>query len=161
MIVLVMGVAGAGKTTLGEALARRLGWPFLDADDFHPPQNVAKMAAGIPLSDEDRRPWLDLLNRELKEEPGRSLVLACSALKESYRRRLLDGLQDFKVVYLHGSRELIAARLAERRHRYMPASLLDSQLAALEPPAHAIAVDVAGEPAACVEAIAARLELTM
>lgn len=156
-----MGVAGAGKTTLGEALARRLGWRFVDADDYHPPGNVAKMAAGIPLGDEDRWPWLDALNGKLKEASSEPLVIACSALRESYRRRLLDGLQDFKVVFLHGSRDLIAARLAARRHRYMPASLLASQLAALEPPRDAIAIDVADDPARCVEAIVARLQLPM
>ena len=157
MIVVVMGVAGAGKSTLGAALARRLGWTFIDADDHHRPGNVAKMAAGIPLEDDDRWPWLDLLNRKLREESANSLVLACSALKEAYRRRLLDGVAASRVVYLHGSFELIASRLAARRHRYMPASLLESQFAALEPPAGAIAIDVAAEPARCVDAIVERL----
>jgi gluconokinase len=151
VIVLVMGVAGAGKTTLGEALARRLGWRFVDADDYHPPGNVAKMAAGIALQDEDRWPWLDRLNALLRHSS--QLVLACSALKESYRRRLLQGVGEHRVVYLHGERGLIAARLEQRRHKYMPASLLDSQIAALEPPAEAIGIDVAGEPARCVDAI--------
>ena len=154
-----MGVAGAGKSTLGAALAARLGWRFIDADDYHPQENVAKMAAGVPLEDEDRWPWLDLLNRRLMEEP--SLVLACSALKESHRRRLLEGVAASRIVYLYGSFELIAARLAQRRHRYMPASLLESQFAALEPPAEAIAVDVAAEPARCVDAILAQLQLPM
>jgi len=154
-----MGVAGAGKSTLGAALAARLGWRFIDADDYHPQENVAKMAAGVPLEDEDRWPWLDLLNRKLKEEA--SLVLACSALKESYRRRLLEGVAASRVVYLHGSFELLAERLAQRRHRYMPASLLESQFAALEPPAVAIAVDVAAAPARCVDAIVAQLQLPM
>ena len=102
MIVLVMGVAGVGKTTIGEALARALGWRFIDADDYHPPENVAKMKAGIPLDDEDRWPWLQRLNGILKDE--QNAVLACSALKESYRRRLAAGLEDFKMVYLHGER---------------------------------------------------------
>jgi len=161
MIVLVMGVAGAGKTTLGAALAQRLGWRFLDADDHHPPENVAKMAAGIALDDADRRPWLDLLNGKLKEESTNSLVLACSALKDTYRRRLLAGVVDSRIVYLHGSFALIAARLAQRRHRYMPASLLESQFVALEPPAGAIAIDVAADPARCVDAIVAELQLPM
>jgi gluconokinase len=155
MIVLVMGVAGVGKTTIGEPLARALGWRFLDADDYHPPENVAKMKAGIPLQDADRWPWLGRLNRELKELEN--AVLACSALKESYRERLAQGIPDFTVVYLHGSDTLIRARLEARQHRYMPAALLDSQLAILEPPADAIAIDVAGTPQDCVAAIVARL----
>jgi len=159
VIVVVMGVAGVGKTTVGAALARRLGFPFVDADDYHPPDNVAKMAAGIPLDDEDRRPWLDLLNEKLKN--GAPMVLACSALKESYRRRLLEGIGDARIVYLHGALDLIAARLAERRHRYMPASLLESQFAALEPPREAIAIDAAADPARCVDAIVSALQLPM
>ena len=155
MIVLVMGVAGVGKTTIGAALARELGWRFIDADDYHPPQNVAKMKAGIPLEDADRWPWLAHLNRVLKEEDN--AVLACSALKQSYRERLSQGIASFAVVYLHGTPGLIRERLKARSHRYMPATLLDSQLAALEPPAHAIAVDVAGEPSVCVAAVLARL----
>ena len=152
MIVVLMGVSGVGKTTLGERLAKRLGWPFIDADDYHPAANVAKMAAGIALEDEDRWPWLEALNRRLREE--RDAVVACSALKQSYRERLLAGTVDARVVFLHGAKALIAARLAERKHRYMPASLLESQFAALEPPRQAIKVDVAGEPEACVETIA-------
>jgi gluconokinase len=157
MIVVVMGVSGAGKTTIGEALARRLGWRFIDADDCHPPENVAKMKAGTPLGDADRWPWLDTLNSMLKKDANS--VVACSALKEAYRQRLTTGLSDFRVVYLHGSRELIRSRMKARPHRYMPASLLDSQFATLEPPARAIAIDVAAEPAACVEAIISRLGL--
>ncbi len=156
MIVLVMGVAGVGKTTIGEALARALGWRFIDADDFHAPENVAKMKAGIPLEDQDRWPWLARLNKEIRQ-PG-DAVLACSALKESYRRRLAQGIRQFTVVYLHGSAELIRARMADRSHRFMPAALLESQLAALEPPARAIAVDVTAEPSACVAGILAQLE---
>jgi len=155
MIVLVMGVSGAGKTTIGERLAQRLGWRFIDADDYHPPANVAKMAAGVPLEDADRWPWLDALNRRLREE--RDAIIACSALKESYRRRLLAGIEGAQVVYLHGDKALIAERVAARKHRYMPASLLESQFATLEPPAAAIAVDVAGEPETAVSAIVAAL----
>jgi gluconokinase len=146
-----MGVSGVGKTTLGEQLAKRLGWPFIDADDYHPSANVAKMAAGIALEDEDRWPWLDRLNERLRREAD--AVVACSALKESYRKRLLSGIADARIVFLHGTRELIGARLAERQHRYMPASLLDSQFATLEPPAQAIAIDVARDPQACIEAM--------
>jgi gluconokinase len=151
MIVVLMGVSGAGKTTIGQRLARRLAWPFIDADDYHPSANVAKMVAGVALTDEDRWPWLDALNRRLREE--RDAIVACSALKQSYRDRLLAGIDDASVVFLHGSRALIAKRLAERKHRYMPASLLDSQFATLEPPGEAINIDVADEPAACVEAV--------
>jgi gluconokinase len=155
MIVLLMGVAGVGKTTIGEALARELGWRFIDADDFHPPQNVAKMKAGTPLNDDDRWPWLARLNKLLKEETN--AVLACSALKAAYRERLAQGVADFTTVYLHGSPELIRARIAARKHRYMPAALLDSQLATLEPPADAISIDVAGSTEESVAAITARL----
>jgi len=155
MIVLVMGVAGVGKTTIGEALARALGWRFLDADDYHPPQNVAKMKAGIALQDEDRWPWLARLNKEIRQ--SENLVLACSALKESYRQRLAQGIRQFTVVYLHGSAELIRARMQHRKH-FMPAALLDSQFAALELPARAIAIDVAGEPSACLADILAQLK---
>jgi carbohydrate kinase (thermoresistant glucokinase family) len=155
MIVLVMGVAGVGKTTIGEALARTLGARFIDADDYHPPENVAKMKAGIPLQDADRWPWLDRLNEELKKH--HNAVLACSALKESYRRRLAQGVENFKVVYLHASAGLIRERMKARRHRYMPAALLDSQLATLEPPSDAIAVDVAAPPQDSVATIVERL----
>ena len=155
MIVVLMGVSGAGKTTIGRRLARRLAWPFIDADDYHPSANVAKMAAGVALTDEDRWPWLDALNRRMREE--RDAIVACSALKHAYRERLLAGIADARVVFLSGSRALIAQRLAERKHRYMPASLLDSQFATLEPPLHAITVDVSGEPDDCVEAIAAAI----
>jgi gluconokinase len=155
VIVLMMGVSGAGKSTLGAALARELGWRFIDADDYHAPENVAKMAAGKPLEDEDRWPWLDLLNSTLRKE--RDAIVACSALKERYRARLTAGLDDCKIVYLHGAFDLIKARLGARRHRFMPAALLESQFAALEPPRRAIAIDVAAEPSACVAAILARL----
>jgi gluconokinase len=151
-----MGVSGAGKTTIGQALARELGWRFLDGDDYHPPANVAKMAAGEPLDDDDRWPWLDRLNSILRGEEN--AVLACSALKERYRRRLAEGIQHIEWVYLRGDFELIHSRLAQRRHRYMPASLLESQFAALQPPRHAITVDVSADVAACVAAVCAELQ---
>ncbi len=155
MIVIVMGVSGCGKSAIGAMLAGRLDLPFLDADEFHPPENVAKMAAGTPLTDADRQPWLELLNGKLRALPD--AVLACSALKESYRRTLAQGVSDCRFVHLTGSPELIRARLAERRHRYMPASLLESQFAALEAPADAIDVDIAQPPEHCVEQAIARL----
>jgi gluconokinase len=155
MIVLVMGVAGVGKTTIGAALAQALGARFIDADDYHPPENVAKMKAGIPLQDADRLPWLQKLNEVLRIED--KAVLACSALKEAYRRRLGEGVPEFKIVYLHGTAELIRERMKTRNHRYMPAALLDSQFAALEPPAGAITVDVAAPLEESVASIVARL----
>ena len=155
MIVVLMGVSGSGKTTIGQPLAGRLGIPFLDADEFHPPGNVAKMAAGMPLTDADRWPWLALLNGKLREE--KNAVLACSALKQSYRDALARGLADCRFVHLRGNIELIRARLANRQHRYMPASLLESQFATLEPPASAMVVDIGQSPEDCVEAIATGL----
>jgi len=155
MIAVVMGVSGAGKTVVGEALARELGWRFIDADDYHPDANVARMAAGQPLEDDDRWPWLDRLNAVMKEE--KQAVVACSALKERYRQRLARGIEQIEWIWLKGDFELIHSRLLKRQHRYMPASLLESQFAALEPPSHAIAVDVNADVPTCVAQIAARL----
>ncbi len=151
MIVVLMGVSGAGKTTIGELLAQRLGWRFIEGDDYHPRENVAKMAAGIPLEDADRWPWLDALNRRIRGE--RNAIVTCSALKESYRERLLAGIADARIVYLHAPKALIAARVAERKHKFMPATLLDSQFATLEPPANAIAIDVSVDAGRSVDAI--------
>jgi gluconokinase len=150
-----MGVSGSGKTTVGKPLAERLGYPFLDADEFHPPANVVKMAAGTPLTDADRWPWLALLNAKLNEQ--KNAVLACSALKQSYRDALAKGLTDCRFVHLRGSIELIRARLRERQHRYMPASLLESQFAALEPPQDAIEIDIGQAPEACLRTIESKL----
>ena len=154
MIVVLMGVCGCGKTTIGEALAAELGWPFLDADQFHPDANVAKMAAGIPLDDADRWPWLDRIAAELRMilAGGGHAVLACSALKEAYRARI-RAAGDVRFVHLAGDFDTIAARLASRQHRYMPASLLSSQFAALEPPRDALVVDVRLDVAEQVAAI--------
>ncbi len=143
-IILVMGVSGSGKTTLGTALAQHLGWAFADADDHHPQSNRDKMARGEPLTDTDREPWLRNL-RALIEQHLQShlpLVLACSALKESYREILTRGSQGIQIVFMHGDRELIAQRLQTRSGHYMPASLLDSQLATLESPTDAILADI-------------------
>ena len=156
MILLVMGVSGSGKNTVGEPLAQRLGWKFMDGDDYHPPENVKKMAAGIALQDGDRWPWLDRLNAILRQE--KDAVVACSALKEAYRRRLLAGLFPYTIVHLRGSFELIRSRVEARKHRYMPASLLQSQFDTLEAPENAIAVDVSRDVEANVNAIVAQIE---
>jgi gluconokinase len=156
VIAVVMGVSGAGKTTIGQALARELGWRFIDADDHHPNANVAKMAAGEPLDDDDRWPWLERLNSLLRNE--KHAVLACSALKERYRQCLARNLEAIRWIYLRGNAGLIGSRLAQRRHRYMPASLLESQFAILEPPADAITVEISNNVPDCVAAIVAQLE---
>lgn len=154
MIVVLMGVSGCGKTTVGQALARELGWNFVDSDDLHPEANVRKMAAGIALTDEDRWPWLDRIVEELRRvhARGEHVVLACSALKASYRERLARA-GDARFVHLAGDFATIEARLALRAHRYMPSSLLASQFATLEPPADAIRIDVVAPVAAQVAAI--------
>jgi len=155
MIVIVMGVTGTGKTTVGRLLEAELDAEFIDADDYHPPANVAKMKAGTPLDDTDRAPWLARLNALLREREhaGRNVVLACSALKAGYRTALVDGLAGARLVHLSGSRALLAERLAARRGHYMNPALLDPQLAALEEPDDAITVDIAPPPAEIVKAI--------
>jgi len=148
MIVVLMGVSGCGKTKVGKALAADLGWPFFDGDDFHPQANVAKMAAGTPLTDADRWPWLDRLATEMGAVLARGdhAVLACSALKQAYRDRIASRAKsagDFRFVYLKGDYDTIFPRVAHRTHRYMPAALLASQFATLEEPKDAIVIDVA------------------
>ena len=158
MIVVLMGVCGCGKTTVGRALTERLGWPFHDADDFHPAVNVAKMAAGEPLNDDDRRPWIERLTSEMAAINGRGgdAVLACSALKQSYRDQLAHA-GDVHFVYLRGDEATIAPRLAARGDHYMPASLLASQFAALEEPRDATVVDIRSSLADQVETICHQL----
>jgi len=154
MILILVGVCGCGKTTIGRALAEDLGWPFHDADDFHPAANVAKMAAGHALDDEDRWPWLDRMVVAMQgaQAEGGHAVLACSALKAVYRERL-QRAGDVRFIYMRGDMETIAARLAARSHRYMPASLLPSQFAALEEPENALVVDILESPAAQVQRV--------
>jgi gluconokinase len=152
MIVILMGVTGAGKTTVGRLLADALSAEFVDADDFHPPANVAKMRAGIPLDDADRAPWLARVNALLRSRAGADIVLACSALKERYRTTLTAGLEA-RVVHLSGSRELLRERLRGRRGHYMNPGLLDSQLETLEAPAGALVVDIAASPETIVAAL--------
>jgi gluconokinase len=156
VIILLMGVQGSGKTTVGQALAARLGWNFADADDFHSTANKAKMSAGIPLTDEDRMPWLAAV-RAAMEKAGRNLVMACSALKEKYREQLV--FPGVRVVYLRGSQELIAARLQARQHHYAKLDLLPSQFEQLEEPRDAVVVDIAHSVDEIVEEIVAALAL--
>jgi carbohydrate kinase (thermoresistant glucokinase family) len=162
MIVVLMGVCGSGKTTVGRALAQELGWNFLDADDFHPEANVSKMATGIALTDDDRWPWLDRLVVEMRavNERGGQAVLGCSALKQAYRDRL-SRAGELRWVYLKGDAATIEPRLASRRGHYMPSSLLASQFAALEEPSRAIVVDIRQSVAAQVAKIAASLRSTV
>lgn len=141
-VILAMGPAGSGKSTLGAALALRLGVPFLDADDHCPAEARAKMVAGIPLQDADRHPWLDTLNCILRNHPAPRLVLACSAHKESYRQRLFAGLPPPCILYLHGSVELLHERMSGRTGHFMPVSLLPTQLALMERPSTCLVLDV-------------------
>ena len=143
MIIVLMGVSGSGKTTIGEALAARLRWRFLDADEFHPAANVEKMRAGHALTDDDRMPWLRRIQDELAAiiARGESAALACSALKEAYRK-VIAGAGDVRLVYLAGDYATIDARLRARHHRYMPATLLASQFETLEIPRNALAIDI-------------------
>ena len=160
MIVIVMGVVGSGKTTVGSLLAAKHGWRFADADDFHSPANKEKMRRGIGLTDADRAPWLAALREGILHwiETQEGVVLACSALKESYRDELAVG-SEVKFVYLKGSRELIQKRLDQRHGHFASASILDSQMQTLEEPTNAIIVDIAGTPEEIVKAIDARLTL--
>lgn len=162
-LIIVMGVSGCGKSTVGAALAGRFGKPFLDADDYHPPANVEKMSQGIPLSDADRWPWLDQLAEALRvaaDEAGMSIA-ACSALRRAYRQRLVNAAgEPILFVFLHGSRDIIAKRMAARTDHFMPTELLDSQFATLEPPTaneNALVLNIDASVATLAETIYARL----
>jgi len=162
MIVLVMGVSGSGKTTVGALLAGQLGWPYAEADSFHPAANIEKMAAGIPLTDADRAPWLAAIGQWIDAEvaASRSGVVSCSALKRAYRDQLRAGRSEVKIVYLRGSRELIATRLAARHGHFFRAEMLDSQFAALEEPTPdegVLIVSIGKSPKEIVEEILAQL----
>jgi gluconokinase len=161
MVLIVMGVSGSGKTTIGSRLAEELDWFFLDADDFHSPENIRRMADGQALTDEDRQPWLTRLHGEIERSIAakENLVLACSALKESSRVCLSGGDPAVRFVYLRGSAELIRERLRNRSGHFMKADLLASQFATLEEPADAIIVDIDERPRRVVEQIRQRLGL--
>jgi gluconokinase len=160
MIVLIMGVSGSGKTTIGQQLADTLRWEFVDADSFHSPSNRKKMSAGTPLSEQDRRPWLDALREAIDRwiGEGRNVVLACSALTASARRILISDNRSVKLVYLKGAFELIQARLARRPHHFMPQGLLESQFDTLEEPADALTIDAGWPPDAITAHIITSLD---
>ncbi len=161
MIILVMGVSGSGKTTVGKLLATSLGWEFSDADDFHSPENIEKMRHGIPLTETDRIPWLHDLQSALKRwlHENRNVVLACSALKNSYRQSLLLDHDRIQLVYLKGSYSLIQKRLQERSNHYMLAQLLDSQFDILEEPLDALIVGIEQPSATIVQTIRSTLKI--
>ncbi len=158
-----MGVSGAGKTAVGELLAQRLNWPFVDGDDLHPDDNVRKMASGVPLTDEDRLPWLHNIRDAIVEHAtaARSAVVACSALKRSYRELLLSGQADVRLVYLRGKPAVLEGRLSERKGHFFDPRLLASQLATLEEPEDAVVVDVDEELEAVGAAVLTALGLSM
>ena len=158
MVYVIMGVSGCGKTTIGKLLAKQLNLPFYDADNFHPQSNIKKMEQRIPLNDEDRKPWLEILSEQISEwnQTG-GAVLACSALKKSYRDLIgkshVNGAGKVKFIYLKGSKEMIYDRLKEREGHYMPPELLNSQFEDLEEPKHAITVNIDQKPETIVQNI--------
>jgi gluconokinase len=159
-----MGVSGSGKSTIGDVLAKRLGWPYEDGDTFHPASNVAKMHAGQPLTDEDRRPWLRAIAAEIDRtcKAGGHVVIACSALKRAYRDVLVHKRGDIRLIFLKGTQELIASRLALRKGHFMPPGLLTSQFGTLEPPdpdEHPVTVSIDAPVEAIVDDIVRQLRL--
>ena len=159
MIIIVMGVSGSGKTVVGEQLAKRLNYDFQDADNFHSPENIEKMRHNIPLNDQDRQPWLQKLQEAIKQwiQQNKNVILACSALKEDYRKQLLVNPKQMKIVYLKGSYELIKKRLQQRSEHYMKADLLYSQFKDLEEPSAAIEIDISHSTEEIVKQIQAQL----
>ncbi|SFF19935.1 gluconokinase [Streptomyces mirabilis] len=160
-VVVVMGVAGTGKTTIGPLLAARLGVPYAEGDDFHPQANIAKMSAGTPLTDEDRWPWLDAIGRWVHDRRGLGGVVSSSALKRSYRDRLRAEAPGVVFVHLTGDRALIEDRMSHRQGHFMPTALLDSQFATLQPleaDEAGVSVDVSGDPGEITERAVAALQ---
>lgn len=161
MVIILMGVSGSGKTTVGQLLARELDWPFYDADEFHPPANIAKMAQGQPLNDDDRAPWLAALHRQIHRllAEQQSAVVTCSALRQTYREQLLRDNPGARLVYLKGEAGTIARRMADRPGHFMKPEMLASQFATLEAPRDALAVEVTQPPAVMVNLIKNELKL--
>ena len=162
LVIVLMGVSGSGKSTTGAALSRKLGWPFRDADSFHPPSNVEKMSKGLPLTDEDRAPWLAAIACWIDERLGASepAIVSCSALKRAYRRTIIGDREGVALIYLAGDKVLIADRMRARVNHFMPVSLLDNQFATLEEPRddeRPVVVSIAPTPervaAAIIEAL--------
>ena len=156
MVIVLMGAAGAGKTTVGRRLSEQLGWAFLDGDAVHPPENIAKMAGGVPLTEEDRRPWLDALRRSIAEWVGRNIdgVVACSLLRQAHRASVLAGFgHHVKLVYLRASHEVLEERLTARTGHFAGVALLNSQLALLDEPSNALVLDASQSPEDLVQAI--------
>lgn len=159
MIVIIMGVSGCGKTTIGTQLAQEIGTPFFDADDFHPQTNIDKMSNGIALNDDDRLPWLLLLANKIEDwSVQKGGVLACSALKETYRQILSSKVKNIKWVYLNGSHLVIKERIEKRNSHYMSSDLLTSQFNTLEIPSYGIHIDISVEPKEIIKKIVSKLE---
>jgi gluconokinase len=163
--LIVMGVSGSGKTTIGEMLAARIGWRYEDADSFHPAANVTKMSAGQPLTDDDRWPWLRAIADEIDRAnaAGERVVIGCSALRRAYRDVLVHGRSDIRIVYLDGTQDLIADRLGQRKGHFMPPGLLTSQFGTLEPPTpdeHAVTVSIDAPVETVVENVLRQLKLS-
>jgi len=158
-VLVVMGVSGTGKTTVGKLLSEQLGYPFFDGDDFHPEKNIKKMASGKPLNDDDRKGWLLKLNQLALEEQDTGAVIACSALKKTYRSLLRAGMgSGIQFIYLNGSFDLVKSRLKNRKDHFMPIALLKTQFEALEPPSRAISVSIAQKPDLIVQEVLKQLK---